>query len=221
MDVIESAVWDFNGTLIDDLDLVIRSVNVQLARRGLPTLTREAYREVFGFPVADYNRRIGLDPDAESMSDLSAEFFDLYVPGLAECLLHDGVHDALVRCRDAGMRQFVLSAMEEGLLRRTIEHLGIARFFEAVYGLAHGEADSKISRARELLADHRIDPETALLIGDTDHDAEVAGKLGLAAALVAQGHQSERRLRATGCAVYGSVRALALGMFPEEDRRGE
>ena len=63
---LEAVVWDFNGTLIDDLDLVIRSVNVQLGKRELPPLTLETYREVFGFPVKDYYRRIGRNPRARS-----------------------------------------------------------------------------------------------------------------------------------------------------------
>ena len=204
-DELESIIWDFNGTIVDDLDLVVRSVNVQLAKRGLPALTLETYREVFGFPVEAYYRRIGLDLEVQSMADLSAEFFDLYVPGLMECLLHTGVLDALKRFRESGMRQFVLSAMEEQLLLRTIDHLGIADFFDAVYGLAHLEADSKLSRGRQLLADCQIHHKTTLLIGDTDHDAEVADGLGLSAVLVAQGHQNEERLRATGCAVFGTL----------------
>ncbi|MFC2099539.1 HAD family hydrolase [Candidatus Bipolaricaulota bacterium] len=201
----EAVIWDFNGTIVDDLDLVVRSVNVQPGERGLSTLTVEGYRDVFGFPVETYYRRIGLDLDAESMAGLSTEFFDLYVPGLADCPLHAGVHKALKRFKARGARQFVLSAMEETLLRSTIDHLEIGGFFDAVYGLAHLEADSKVSRGRQLLADHDIRPETTLLIGDTDHDAEVADALGVSTVLIAQGHQSEERLRATGRPVYRSV----------------
>ena len=201
---IETVIWDFNGTILDDLDLVVRSVNVQLARRELPQLTVERYRAVFGFPVADYYRRIGLNPDVETMSELSAEFFAMYAPGLASCPVHDGVHDALTAFQDAGFRQFVLSAMEQGLLTTTLDHLGISGFFEAVYGLSHLEGDSKLSRGRELLVEQGIRSETALLIGDTDHDAEVAQSLGVSVAIVSRGHQSEERIRAIGCPMYGS-----------------
>jgi phosphoglycolate phosphatase len=204
----EAIIWDFNGTIFDDVDLVVRSVNVQLANRGLSTLTVETHRDVFAFPVAAYYREIGLDPDAESMVRLSAEFHDVYASGLMQCPLYVGVRDALARFKERGIRQFVLSAMEEGLLRSTIGHLGIAEFFDAVYGLAHLEADSKLSRGRELLVDRGIRPETALLIGDTDHDAEVADALGVSVVLIAQGHQSERRLRSLGLVVCGDVDSL-------------
>lgn len=205
----ETAIWDFNGTVIDDVELVVRSVNVQLTKRGLPRLTVGRYRDVFCFPVHDYYRRIGLDPAAEAMADLFAEFHDEYAPGLAECSLHQGVSEVLDALADRGIRQFILSAMEERLLRSAVARLGIEARFDAVYGLAHRQADSKVERGRELLADFGIRPETAILIGDTDHDAEVADALGVRVVLVGAGHQSAARLRATGRPVYASIARFA------------
>lgn len=218
---LDTVIWDFNGTLIDDVDPVVRSVNTQLKARGLPELTLERYREVFGFPVADYYRTIGLDPEAESIDTLSDEFHTAYVPMLMHCSLHDGIVEALETFRRAGARQFVLSAMEETALRAVIGHLGVAGSFEAVYGLAHLNADSKLSRGRDLLRDHSIDPERSVLIGDTDHDAEVAVALGLGIVLVAGGHQSEARLRSTGHRVLPSADAINAGILEAAIRSAE
>ena len=90
---IETVIWDFNGTIVDDLSLAVRSVNAQLARRGLPTLSVDRYRDVFEFPVETYYRRIGLVD--EPMADASAEFFRIYVLGVAACPLLDGVRSAI------------------------------------------------------------------------------------------------------------------------------
>ncbi|UCF09481.1 MAG: HAD family hydrolase [Candidatus Bipolaricaulota bacterium] len=205
---IEAVIWDFNGTLIDDIDPVVASVNTQLAKRGLPAVTAAKYREVFGFPVEDYYRRLGLEFETETIADLAADFFAEYRPRLKDCALHEGVVEALKRLSSRGMRQFVLSAMEEGMLHSMLEHVGIARFFEGAYGLAHQEGDSKISRGRELLRDYAVDPEAALLVGDTDHDAEVGAALGVRTILVANGHQTEARLRATGSETVATVHEL-------------
>lgn len=218
---LDTVIWDFNGTLIDDVGPVVRSVNAQLEKRSLPLLSLERYREVFGFPVADYYRTIGLDPDAETIDSLSDEFHTTYVPMLMDCPLHNGVVEALQTFRDAGARQFVLSAMEETALRAVIDRLGVAGFFDAVYGLAHLNADSKLSRGRELLRDHGIDPERSVLIGDTDHDAQVAEALGLAVVLVAGGHQSEARLRSTGHRVLPSADAIDAGILEAAIRSAE
>ncbi len=206
---ISTVIWDFNGTLIDDLDLVLHAVNRQLTRRSLQPLTLARYRSVFGFPVSEYYRRIGLDVDRESMASLSDEFFDAYGPGLTACDLYPGVRDVLRVFERRGWNQFVLSAMEETMLHGMLEHLGIGRHFGAAYGLAHLEGDSKLSRGRDLVADQRIDPTQALVIGDTHHDADVAAELGMSAALVSTGHQSAERLATAGCPVYASVLDVA------------
>lgn len=208
-----AVLWDFNGTLLDDVSLSVRSVNALLVARGLPALTVSAYREVFGFPISEYNRAIGFDLEAESMETISDQYHVEYMRGLPEMGLHKDVRDTLEAFRDAGARQFVLSAMEEVRLRGAVEALGISPFFEAVYGLGDLLGHSKIDRGRELLRDHRIDPARSLMIGDTDHDAEVAHALGTDIALVAQGHQSADRLRTVTDAVYERLTDLVQG-FP-------
>ena len=204
----ETVIWDFNGTLLDDIDLVVRTVNRQLGKRGLGPLTAAEYRDVFGFPVEAYYRRLGVTFEEESMVELSADFFADYEPRLVDCSLHEGIGRALGDLAEAGLHQFVLSAMEERMLRETLEALGILNQFIAVYGLAHQKGDSKLNRGRELMADHAIDPTAALMIGDTAHDAEVAESLGLGCALIARGHQSRARLEETRWPVYDDVEEL-------------
>ena len=43
-------IWDFNGTLIDEIDIMIAVMNRLLSRRSLPLLDRDRYRDVFTFP---------------------------------------------------------------------------------------------------------------------------------------------------------------------------
>ena len=47
-------IWDFNGTILDDVEACIRSANLLLEAHGLPALpSREAYQRHFGFPLID------------------------------------------------------------------------------------------------------------------------------------------------------------------------
>lgn len=209
----ESVIWDFNGTLIDDCALAVDAINLQLVRRRLPTLSIDEYRRVFGFPLADYHRRIGFDLSAETLSGLAEEFHDAYAAGLPSRRLHAGVRNLLERIGRAGARQFVLSAMEEATLRGALRRLEVDGYFEAIYGLDHRMAGSKIERGRDLLRRYGLSASATLLIGDTDHDVEVARDLGVAAVLVAQGHQSAERLRALGVPVYDAFADLERALF--------
>ena len=201
-------IWDFNGTLVDDVDLALRSINLMLARRGLAAVTRDVYRRAFGFPLADYYRKIGVDLARETMAGLADEFHEVYLPELPACGLQVGVRAILGSVRDAGGRQFVLSALEEGALQDAVERLGMGDYFAAVYGLDHRLADSKVVRGRELVERYGLHNVAALFVGDMDHDAEVARALETPVALVAQGHQAPETLRACGCRVFETFHEL-------------
>ena len=209
---LRAVIWDFNGTLVDDTVLAVRSINTQLSRRGLPVLTIDSYRAVFGFPMTEYYRRLGFDVEVETRTELADEFHETYLPGLPECSLREGVAELLEAMRKAGLSQFVLSAMEEGVLRAAIRRLGVDPYFTGIYGLGSRLADSKIARGKELIQDFGLRGAQTLLVGDTDHDAEVGCALGLSVALVAQGQQSAERLRATGSPVYSDFRELGKAL---------
>ena len=77
---IDRVIWDFNGTILDDVDTGIEAVDVLLAKYGLPELkTRERYYEVFGFPIIDYYRRIGFDFEKTDYSILANEWVEIYL----------------------------------------------------------------------------------------------------------------------------------------------
>lgn len=204
----DALVWDFNGTLVDDVDLALATINRMLSRRGLPAVTRDAYRSIFGFPLSGYYARLGMDLSRETMQGLADEFHEAYLPGLPACDLQEGVREILDLAARTRARQFVLSALEEVELRRAVAHFGIADRFDAVYGLDHRLGDSKLERGHELSRSHGLRGCRVLFIGDMDHDAEVARALGFEVALVAQGHQSPGRLRACGTRVLDSFRDL-------------
>ncbi len=204
----DSIIWDFNGTLVDDVDLALHSINVMLARRGLAAVTRDVYRSAFGFPLAAYYGKLGVDLSRETMQGLADEFREAYLPGLPSCSLQDGVFELLDLAARSGARQFVLSALEETELQQAVRHLGIADCFTAIYGLHHRLGDSKLPRGRELFESYELSPERTLFIGDMDHDAEVAEELGVDVTLVAQGHQGVGRLRGRGRRVLESFADL-------------
>jgi phosphoglycolate phosphatase len=65
-------VWDWNGTLLDDLDYSIGVMNTLLARRALPLLDRARYHALFDFPVRDYYYRLGFDQASDSSAPNSS-----------------------------------------------------------------------------------------------------------------------------------------------------
>ncbi|HSH51393.1 MAG TPA: hypothetical protein VK982_06685, partial [Bacteroidales bacterium] len=71
-------IWDWNGTLLNDIDACIISMNVMLERRNMKLLDKAMYRKMFTFPVQDYYKSIGFDFLQESFEKLSIEYINLY-----------------------------------------------------------------------------------------------------------------------------------------------
>jgi phosphoglycolate phosphatase len=188
-------IWDWNGTLLADIQHVIEITNTMLREKNLPALTVERYKQVFGFPIAEYCRKIGFDLNHEDFLRHCEDFNRLFVEGLHTCSLWPGVEEMLREIKLSAKLQSLLSASEQGILNHQISVFGLEKYFDHVYGIADKAAVSKVSRGHELMKKAGVDPAHTILIGDTDHDLEVGNALGVEVILVEHGHQHADRLR--------------------------
>ena len=203
-----SIIWDWNGTLLNDLDFCISTINVLLKKRKLPLLNHTTYKAVFSFPVKDYYEAVGFDFSKEDFAIPAKEFIDLYNNEVEMCSLHPSAEKVLSHFRSKVIRQFVLSAMKQDMLVKTLKHNGIFSFFEGVAGLNDHYAVSKIERGNQLIDEFNIQKKDTWMIGDTIHDFEVAEELGIKCILIADGHQSAERLNKTGVPVILEISQL-------------
>jgi phosphoglycolate phosphatase len=202
-------IWDFNGTVLDDMQAGIDSVNVMLAERGLPTVDSVArYRELFDFPVEDYYRRLGFDFEKEDYHTVLAPMWvRLYCKRSEDAPLFPGVKELTAALRRKGVRQTILSASETGMMREQLRARGALDWFDEIVGNDSIHAYGKIGLAAAWRQAH---PEAvAVVLGDTTHDYEVAAAMGADCILVAAGHHSEARLRECGVPVVRDLSEAA------------
>ena len=198
-------IWDWNGTLLNDVDSAVNALNHMLGIRGIAPTTRAYYREHFGFPVRPFYAELGVDLAHEDWDRICIDFHR-FIDNEPKVLRLD-TKSALRLAHEAGLRQVILSALREDLLRRDVAAAGIADIFDAIYGVDNLDGASKLSRGRDLVRDLRLH-DTALelfFIGDTLHDMEVAQELGTRCILVDGGHQSAERLATSGAPVAPSL----------------
>ena len=98
-------LWDFNGTVFDDFQACLDSVNAMLAERALPTLTAEDYREVFDFPVRDYYAKVGFDFTREPFEVLAPLWVAEYQRRSRESTIYPGVREVMASVRTRGICQ--------------------------------------------------------------------------------------------------------------------
>ena len=195
--------WDFNGTILDDVQTGIDCVNILLKKRGLKTIPdKEFYKEVFGFPIIDYYARLGFDFEKESYHEVAVEWVELYMENVKRAGMNPGVKDVIEKIKMLGIPQYILSATEQNMLKTQLDMLGISDYFEEVTGLDNIHAGSKTGLGRMFA--ERIKPEKALVIGDTSHDYETALAMNADCVLFTGGHMKRSTLEECGCNLFDS-----------------
>lgn len=197
MDGIDTIIWDWNGTLLNDVDICIDVINKLLQKRNQNPLSKDRYREIFTFPVKDYYTKAGFDFSVEPFDKIAIEFIDLYHDNLKNANLFPEVVKVLDTFKGNGFRQYMLSAMEHESLISSVKNKGIFDYFHGVSGIQDHFAASKIDMAKKFMGELAIDKNRCCLIGDTIHDYEVANELGINCLFVSNGHQSFDRLVST------------------------
>ncbi len=205
---IRHVIWDWNGTLLDDAQACVDAVNLLLASRNLPAVSREQYLEVFDFPIRDYYLKVGFDFARDDWNALTEEYHTIYADLSRASRLRPHARRILDGMRARGCGLSILSACESVMLRRMMDERGILDCFAHIYGRSDYQAHSKVDLGRTLLGETGIAPESALLVGDTTHDFEVAQALGARCLLMTGGHQSEARLRRCKCPVAHTLREV-------------
>ncbi len=189
-------IWDWNGTLMNDVDIAVASLNVMLTENNLSAIDIPKYKELFGFPIRSYYEKVGFDLQKLSFEKLCERFVQEYNDTRAKTAsLFYGIPDLLCELKKT-KTQSILSAAEQNHLHEMTDHFKLTDHFHYRYGISDFYASSKIQRGHDLIMHSGIAANCSILIGDTDHDFEVAAALGVSCLLVADGHQSEHRLRA-------------------------
>jgi len=201
-------IWDWNGTLVDDVWLVVEIMNKMLKKRHLPGIDSKNYRELFDFPVTKYYIKLGFDFSRESFEDLTVEFIGEYYDRFNECKLFAETKNILQKIKDLGLSQSILSASKEDVLIEKIKYYKIEPFFCKIIGLDNHYAESKIERGKKWISGLHVNPGEVLLIGDTVHDFIVSKHIGSDCQLIANGHNSREKLEKLDIYVADSLLEL-------------
>ena len=187
-------VFDFNGTLIDDVDICLELLNKMLIEKGHPgDIDKERYLSIFNFPIIDYYVKSGFHFPEDDFPALAKKFDQAYRDAFPSLSLFSDVKEVLSFFY--GKKKLVLlSATKQSSLEEELKIMGIYSFFDAVVGIKDIYGRSKIAEAKEYFSTQKEDPKDAVFVGDTLHDDEVARELGGRPILVTRGHQNKERL---------------------------
>ena len=201
----KTIIWDWNGTLADDVYPSFLSVNDILEKRGLSPINMTQYYEYIDTPISRFYAHI-FDLNKVSMEELTREFNEGYAKYFDR--LHEGVPQLLKKLREQGIPQVILTSGNQTIIENDTARFGIRDYMDQILGASDLLATGKIQRGMDWIKSQSIPPEDMVMIGDTLHDLDTAKAMGVDCILCAIGHQSEADLRASGAPVVTSFRDL-------------
>lgn len=210
--MMEHIVWDWNGTLLDDLPLVVEAVNVSLASVGRPTISLDDYRDHFTRPVKHfYDNLAGHEIDQEEWLVINDRFHAAYHGMEERYVLTVDAAETLDDIDGSRESQSLLSMAGHEHLLAQVTRLDVKRYFDRIDGLRGTLGGLKASCLRDHLEALRLEPGSVVMIGDTPDDFHATVANGVGCVLYDGGSHHRAHLETLGPPVAGSLaEALAL-----------
>ncbi len=182
-------IFDWSGTLVDDLGPVIEATNAVLGKYDLPPLDREAFRRRFRLPYHEFYSEV---LPHVALEELEAHFRPAFDAAVTPVTILPHAREKLEWCAALGIRTFVLTSMDTAAFERQMDGLGLRGLFEATYS---GVLDKR-ELIHRILENHRLDPVETAFVGDMTHDVETARHGGVSSIAVLTGYNHPEVLAA-------------------------
>jgi phosphoglycolate phosphatase len=174
-------IFDWSGTLVDDLGPVIEATNAVLGKYDVPALGREEFRRVFRLPYSEFYAEF---LPGVPLEELETHFRPAFDTATTPVTVLPHAREKLEWCTAHGIRCFVLTSMDPTAFERQMDEFSFRKHFEATYS---GVVDKR-DLIHQILQTHGLDPAETAFIGDMTHDVETARHGGVSSIAVLTGY---------------------------------
>lgn len=192
---------DFNGTIINDVELGHSIINKMLDMLNIENISLDKYRHIFTFPITDYYKAAGIDLEKNDFNQLANFYIKEYKSREHEGKINEEIID-LVKYLKKKHKVLVFSATPIDLLIKQLKSRNIYDLFDDVIGINDTYANvGKEVEALNYIKKHNINPKDVFIIGDTLHEYKISKQLKTNCILIPFGHQDYDLLSKTNVVV--------------------
>ncbi len=187
--MIRNIIFDWSGTLVDDLPAVLKATNYVLTQAQRSEMTLEQFRAEFCLPFTIfYDRHVPHIPLPQLENWFHSHFRQVQD---SVCELPHA-RDFLEFCRARGLRTFLLSTVHRDHFAVQCAATGFDKYLDKPYVSVW----DKRKKIHEILEENGLEPDETLFVGDMQHDIETARHGGVHSCGVLTGYNTLAQLRA-------------------------
>ena len=193
-------LFDLDGTLTDPFPGITKCITYALDRLGQELPPRESLGWCIGPPLKNSFAKL-LSSDDGALTQKALAFYRerFGSVGLFENEVYDGIPEALEDLIENGHSLYVATSKPAVYAERIMDHFGLGRYFNGVYGSElDGTRSDKTSLISYLLKKESIAPSEASMIGDREYDMIGARENGVCGFGVLWGYGTREELEHSG-----------------------
>ena len=192
----ELIVFDWDGTLMDSAAAIVAAIMAACRDLGIEPPSEERARHIIGLGLQDAIRSALPNLHARDYGRLAERYRHHYLSRDAELSLFPGARELVADLHAEGRRLAVATGKSRQGLQRALAHSGLGELFHATRCADECFSKPHPAMLLDIMSSLGVDPERALMIGDTTHDLQMARNAGIAAVAVAFGAHPRRELLA-------------------------
>lgn len=188
-------VFDWDGTVVDSTAVIASSIQAACRDLGLPVPSDEAARHVIGMGLEQALRHAVPAAPQELVQPLAERYRHYYLARDETIPLFEGGRDTIAELHDAGYQLAVATGKSRMGLERSMRASGMAGYFHATRTADQTFSKPHPAMLLEIMDELAIEPERALMVGDTTHDLQMAMNAGVDAVGMTHGAHPAEQLR--------------------------
>jgi len=203
-------VFDWDGTLMDSTDAIVRSAQLAIRELGLPTRGDRQIREIIGLGLKESWDALYPEDNGTHFEAFTSSYrHHFFSENQQLSQPYPGVQDMLCRLRDMGFLLAVATGKSRLGLDRDLQRTGFDSLFDASRTCDESRSKPDPLMLQQIMKRLAVDASLTLMVGDTDYDLRMAGKAEVAAIGVLWGaHERQRLERQNPLACMDDLREL-------------
>jgi phosphoglycolate phosphatase len=179
--------FDWDGTLFDSTQIIVRSIQLAVADVGGTVPSNEAASYVIGLGLMEALAHAAPDVPQARYPELGQRYRHHYAVHQNDITLFEGVLPLLLDLKERGHLLTVATGKSRRGLDEALQAVELKGCFDSSRTADETAGKPHPRMLHELMSEFGVKPERTLMIGDTTHDLQMALNAGCASVGVSYG----------------------------------